>query len=527
MHQIGADERLCDEQEAQWVEMIARALAQLHQVEGTPISDATWAALEAVRYWIWSAPLGEEEAEGPPLIGLLEQFEGLSPQVVEILSSLYRQLQETQSQTYLTARRNLVQRSLDWTQRIAEIPAEEFLLRFPQLRWEGVLGEYFWKAQQILLYLPMMEWVARDIASETRLPVDVVSQFIHEMVMGHEAIHAVIHLALDAAGKWWENPGEASLPFHESLTEWMSRLWLLPQLDPQGRKVHSAIANRLPEIYHFGSLLPEVSAPGALDAVRHSLLTRGKQPIDILKVAACVINYAVEDCIRRAILRYLYELHRRVGPVPNYCWADQLEVFRRAADQRSEENFRRATAVLSRLHREGLILSVEDSKGQIRGRIAVNLNPERLEEVDRILSVGDEVASVQQTINACLDTTQGVRERMESIVQMVKRFASIPWVWREIAISDPELLQILSSPHLLECSAFATACQSTIPAGDSFRVLTMQDVQHHADALVFRQREEELNQLMQQLTHLNDLLSMLVKEIDLKPTETTAGDIDA
>jgi hypothetical protein len=298
-------------------------------------------------------------------------------------------------------------------------------------------------AQQILLYNPMIEWVAKDIARETRIPVEIVTGFVHYMVQSHEAIHAVIHLGLDGKGEWWKDPGEGSLAFHESLTEWMLSLWLVRQLDVRGRTIHSTLVSRLPDIYRLGFLLPDVSEPGVFDGIRHWLLTHANEPPDILKVSADVIGQAI-----RAL----------DGPVVNV---------------EEENNIR-----------DGLM-----------------------------------------TILETLGNHGSVFTEVGSIVKALKQLLLIPKVWRQIMSDDPGLVQIFLNRHLLECAAFASACESDLPAGDSLRVLTQADLREHLDALVLRHREEELNQLLLQLSHRRELLSRLKR--DRKKTKRAAGQPNA
>src|SRR5437660_260584 len=64
------------------------------------------------------------------------------------------------------------------------------------------------------------------------------------------------------------------------------------------------------------------------------------------------------------------------------------------------------------------------------------------------------------------------------------------------------------------------------PAGDVFRVLTLEDARRFAGALVFRHRPEEMNQLRVQFTHLEELLAMLQTPPDKCPVPRRANKVE-
>lgn len=443
IQQILKDEQTCDKQEVEWADAVRHALNQLHEVEGVPLSEESWAALEALRYSIWGPSHDEEhEPEMPswhPEEGPFWHPEKAypfwppeypkKPGTAPILSSLHKAISGNVWEAYRGAARRLAKRSAEWTARIAEMSTGEFPLRFPQVPCEGVLGEYYWGARQIVLYPLMVEWIARDIAQQTRQQLGSVAALIYQMVQAHEGIHAVVHLGLDTQGKWWVNLAEASLAFHESLTHWLTRLWFLPQLEVPGRVVFAEIEKRLPEIYHFGCLLPDIGSPLALQSVRHFVLRRAAlaELPDALKMAARVVGKA-----RRAF-----------------------------------ENARHWVAPVTELP-------------------IPSISP--------------------QPVNA---GATNPRDWPHLLKWTLTSLALEPLVWQEISSTDPELLQFLTTPNLVECSLFSAVCRSGIAPENRFQVLTEDDVRRHADALVFRHRKEEINQLLVGLTHLDEVRTML------------------
>lgn len=296
LQQIRHDEKLCDSFEQQWFEVSGMLLGrtpgtvedrqrervreQLRRRAGARIHHL----LSRVSSLLWdsSTELDRQESTESRLLDELRVY-------FEQIQSVLRESRDFQGgmieltegfATYRAAHRRLLHVSTNWMRRMDEYQHRRgeptFPLQFPRLSLEGVLGEYHWQPGQIVTYPLMIDWVARDVAQVTRQAHREATRVLDNLVLEHEALHAVAHLGMDSEGNHWQDPTEASLAFHESLTHWLTRAWALPKMDVARRAIFSEMERRLPVVYRQGSWLPDPTMPGAIDGVRHTLLRRNR-----------------------------------------------------------------------------------------------------------------------------------------------------------------------------------------------------------------------------------------------------------
>jgi hypothetical protein len=176
--QLVADERRCDRQEARWEAAIGAAVARLRQLHALDQSGVA-AAIESARLWVWNTTATPIETDEPLVWQPVPPAETES-EAATVLQQLAAQLREGAAEGYWAARR-LATVSDDWAVRMNGLPPSEFPLSFPQVRVEGVLGEYAWRSRQIVLYPRMLDCASRDLARETGVPPDDVLSILLDL----------------------------------------------------------------------------------------------------------------------------------------------------------------------------------------------------------------------------------------------------------------------------------------------------------------------------------------------------------
>lgn len=308
MENILRDEDLCDAIEHETSKSIEEALSELGTSRLDPLVNDY---INALINFVWNAELDDQSSNErldyrPSILAkdlpfdeqVAEILRRLEAKILDFCSSKRRGPSSTDSTegSFPESRRRLREISRTFLESVLLTEDSRGVLpfEFPSLQIEGALGEYYWRSRTVVVYPRMIELVSRDLARSSERPLAEAESLVSSAVLAHEAIHAVCHVGLDSFGEIWKTPTDGTIRFHESLTQGLTRCWILQFLNLSNRRILEEFESRLPEDYSFGHLLPGQPTHCNLEAIRRYLLNRrqfGNLP-DPYSMGVKVLNHA-------------------------------------------------------------------------------------------------------------------------------------------------------------------------------------------------------------------------------------------